>query len=103
MLATIDTPVKIRLPTTITIAGSHRRQIVHTQLNSHNRSILGKAYTNLFQSPLTQTMNHTIPILQVHPTKGLICRRSYKMVWALTLLQDPDTLIAYEEYARELA
>jgi hypothetical protein len=43
MLATIETHIKIRLPTTITIAGSHHQQIVHTLLNPHNRSILGRA------------------------------------------------------------
>jgi hypothetical protein len=48
MLATIDTPVKIRLPTTITIAGSHHQQIIHIQFNPHNIIILGRAYANLF-------------------------------------------------------
>jgi len=47
MLATIDTPIKIRLHTTIIIAGSHHQQIVHIQLNPHNRSILGRAYLAL--------------------------------------------------------
>jgi hypothetical protein len=86
MLATIDTPIKIRLPTTITIAGSHHQQIVHIQLNPHNRSILGRAYAGLFQTPLTQTMNPIIPIPKVHQTKGLIDRRSEKMSWAILLL-----------------
>jgi hypothetical protein len=43
MIPTMDTPVEIRLPTTITIAGSHHQQIVHIQLNPYNRSILGRA------------------------------------------------------------
>ena len=51
MLATIDTPIKIRLPTTITIACSHHQQIAHIQLNPHNRSIVGRAYLALFQNP----------------------------------------------------
>ena len=79
MLATIENPIKIRLPTTITIAGSHYQQIVHIQLNPHNKSILGRAYLGLFRNPLTQTMNPTITIPTVHPTKELICRRSAKM------------------------
>jgi hypothetical protein len=62
MLATIDTPIKIRLSTTITIAGSHHQQIVHIQLNPHNGSIHGRVDASLFQNPLTQTMNPTIPI-----------------------------------------
>jgi len=37
----------------------------------------------------------------VHPTKGLIGRRSAKMPWAVFLLYDPETLQTYEEYARE--
>ena len=49
-LATIDTPIEIRLTTTITIAGSRHQQIVHVQFNPHNRSIMGRAYTNLFQN-----------------------------------------------------
>jgi len=57
MLATIETPIKIRLPTTITIAGSHHQQFFYIQLNPHNRSILGRAYLGLFQNPLTQIMN----------------------------------------------
>ena len=48
-------------------------------------------------------MNPTVPIPQVHPTKGLTGRRSEKMAWATTLLKDPNTLLAYEEYARESA
>jgi len=48
MVATIETPIKIRLPTTITIAGSHHQQVVHIQLNPHKRSILGRAYLGLF-------------------------------------------------------
>jgi hypothetical protein len=70
MLATIDTPIKIRLPTTITIAGSHHQQIIHIQLNPHNRSILGRAYLGLFQNPHTQSL-HATPLPTVHPTKGL--------------------------------
>ncbi len=61
MLATIDIPVRIRLPTTIIIACSHHQQIVHIQFNSQNKSILGRAYTNLFQNPLTRTMNPRSP------------------------------------------
>jgi hypothetical protein len=53
MLATIDTPIKVRIPTTIIIAGCHHQQIIHIQLNPHNRSILGRAYLGLFQSPHT--------------------------------------------------
>jgi len=96
MLATIDIPIKIRLPTTITIAGSHHQQIVHIQLNPHNISILGKAYTGLFQNPLIQSMNPTIPLPTVRQTKGYTSRRSQKMSWAITLLEDPETLQTYE-------
>ena len=103
MLATIDTPIKIRLPTTITIAGYHHQQNVLIQLNTHNRSILGRAYAGLFQNPLTQIMNSTIPIPKVHQTKGLTCRISEKMFWAILLLHDPETLQTYEDYARESA
>jgi hypothetical protein len=101
MLATIDTPIKIRLPTTITIAGSQHQQIVHIQLNPHNKSILGRAYLGLFQTPLTQSMNSTITIPTIHPTKGLTGRRTAKMSWVVFLLHDPETLQTYEEYARE--
>jgi hypothetical protein len=100
MLATTDAPIKIYLPTSIIIAGSHHQQIVYIQFNPIDRSILGRAYTNLFQTTLTQTMDPTIPIPQVHPTKGLTGRRSKKMAWATTMLQDPDT---YKEYAKELS
>jgi hypothetical protein len=101
MLATLDSPVKIRLPTTITIAGSHHQQIVHIQINPHNRSILGRAYLGLFQNPLTQTLNPDVPMPSIHPTKGLTGRRSSKLSWATLLLSDLDTLQTYEEYARE--
>ena len=103
MLTTTSTPVKIRLPTYITIAGSHHQQIVYIQFNPPNISSLGWAYTIPFRNPLTQTTNPTVLIPQVHPTKGLTSRRSGKMAWATTLLQDQDTLSAYEEYARESA
>ncbi len=103
MLATIDTPAKVRLPATVTIAGSHHQQIVHIQFNPHNKSTLCRAYTYFFQNPLTQIMNPAVPTPRVHPTKGLTCRKSDKMAWATTLLQDPDTLTTYEEYARESA
>jgi hypothetical protein len=53
MMATIDTPIKIRIPTTITITGSHHQQIGHMQMNPHNISILGRAYLGLFQNPHT--------------------------------------------------
>jgi hypothetical protein len=86
MISTMDTPVKIRLPTTISIVGSHHQQIVHIQLNPHNRSILGRAYVGLFQNPLTQSMNPSVPIPKVHQTKGLTGRKIEKMAWALTLL-----------------
>jgi hypothetical protein len=86
MMATIDTPIKIWLPTTITIAGSHHQQIVHIQLNPHNISILGRAYLTLFQNPLTQSMNPTITMPTDHPTKGLTDRRTAKMSWAVFLL-----------------
>jgi hypothetical protein len=101
MLATLDSPIKIRLPTTITIAGSHHQQIVHIQLNPHNRSILGRAYLGLFQNPLTQTLNPDISMPTIHPTKGLTGRRSTLINWAVILLRDQDTLQTYEEYARE--
>jgi len=74
MLTTIETPIKIRIPTTITIAGSCHQQIVHIQVNPSNRSIRGRAYLGLFQNLLTQTMNPAITILTMHPTKGLIGR-----------------------------
>ena len=99
----MDNPVKIRLPTTITIAGSHHKKIAHIQLNHHNRSIMGRAYTCLFQNPLTQYINSTVPIPKVHQTKGLTGRMTDKMTWTLTLLQDPDTLRTYEDLAREAA
>ena len=51
ILATIDTPMKIRLLTTTTIAGSHHQQIVHIQLNLHIKSILGRAYASLYPNP----------------------------------------------------
>ncbi len=86
MLATIETQIKIRLPTTITIAGSHHQQIVHIQLNPHNKSILGRAYLGLFQNPLTQAMNPTMTMPTVHPTKGLTGRRTAKLSWAIFLL-----------------
>jgi len=98
MLATIDTPAIVRLPISITIAGSHHQHIIYIQFKPHNKSIMGRAYTNLFQNPLTQT---TVPIPQVYTTKGLTSRKSEKMAWVTTLLEDPDTLSAYEEYARE--
>ena len=42
-------------------------------------------------------MNPTITTPTVHPTKGLTA----KMSWVVFLLQDPETLQTYEEYARE--
>ena len=46
-------------------------------------------------------MNPTITMPIVHPTKGLTGRRSAKVSWAILLLQDPETLQTYEEYARD--
>ncbi len=66
MITTIDTPVKIILPITITIAGSHHHQIVHIQFNPHIRNILDMAYACLFQNPLTKKINSTVPISKVH-------------------------------------
>ena len=79
MLAAIDTPIKIRIPTTITIAGSQHQQIVHIQLKPHNRSILGWAYSGLFQNPHTQSLHPTVTIPTMHQSKGLTCRRSANM------------------------
>jgi len=56
MLATLDATIKVKLPTTITIAGSLNQQIAHVQLNPHTRSILGRAYINLNLNPLIQTI-----------------------------------------------
>jgi hypothetical protein len=86
MLATIDTSIKIKLPTTITIACSHHQQIAHIQLNPHNISIMGRAYLALFQNPLTQSMKPTMTMPTVHPTKGLTGRRTAKISWAVLLL-----------------
>ncbi len=55
----------------------------------------------LFQNPLTQAMNPTITMPTVHPTKGITSRRTTKLSWDVFLLQDPETLQTYEEYARE--
>jgi len=98
MLATIDTPIKIRIPTTITIAGSQHRQIIHIQLNPHNKSTLGRVYLGLFQNPHTQSL-HPITMPTVHQTKRLVGRKSAKMTWAVLLLHDTETRHAYEEYA----
>ena len=89
MLTTLDTMVKMKLPATITIAGSHHQQIAHIQFNYYNRSILGRAYANLFQNPLTQTTNPTVSIPQIRPSNGLTSRKTEKIVWATTLLHDP--------------
>ena len=74
IITTINIPIKIRLPITITIACLHHQQIVHIQLNPHNRSIMGRAYTCLFHNPLTQNMSSTVPIPKVSQAKGLTCR-----------------------------
>ena len=103
MLATLHTQVKVKLPTTVTIAGAHHQQILHIHLNPHKRSIMSRAYLSLFQNPFTQSMNTLVPILQTHPTKGVTCRRIDKLEWADTLLYAPSTFAAYEEYARESA
>ena len=103
MITIMDTPAKIRLPTTITIAGSQHQQIVHIQLNPHNRSIFSMTYAYLFQKPLTQNINSKFPIPKVHHTRGRTERKTKKMAWALTLLHDPDTLRTYEDFAREAA
>jgi hypothetical protein len=66
MLATIDTPIKIRIPTTITIAGSQHQKIIHIQLNPDNTSILGRAYLGLFQNPHTQSLQLTINMPTSH-------------------------------------
>jgi hypothetical protein len=87
MLDTIDTPIKISIPTTITIAYSQHQQILHIQLDLHKRSILGRAYLGLFPNPHTQSL-HPVTMPTVHPTKGLTGRRSAKMTWAVLLLQD---------------
>jgi len=46
-------------------------------------------------------MNPSVPISKVHQAKGLTGRKIEKMAWALTLLQDPETLRTYEDFARE--
>jgi hypothetical protein len=100
LLTTLDGPVKVKLQTTITIAGSHHQQIVQLNLNPHSRSILGRAYCSLFQNNLTQAIQPNIPLPQFHETKGLTGRRMDKISWAVVLLQDPDTLSAYEDIVR---
>ena len=67
----------------------------------HNRSILGRAYLGLFQNPLTQAMNPTITMPTVHPTGGLTSRRTAKPSRVVFLLQDPETMLTYEEYGRD--
>ena len=64
---------------------------------------MGKAYTGLFENPLTHNMYTSVPIPKVHPTKGLTGRKMDKMYWAITMLQDQDTLSTYEDFARESA
>jgi hypothetical protein len=91
MLATIATPIKIRIPTTITIVGSHHQEIIHIKLNPHNKSILGRAYLGLFQNPHTQSL-HPATMSAVHPTKGLMGRMSALMTWAVILPYDKETL-----------
>jgi hypothetical protein len=103
MLATVETPIKIRIPTTITIAGSQHQQIIHIQLNPHNISILDRAFLGLFQIPHTQSLQPTIIMPTVHQTKGVSGCRSAKMTWAVLMLQDTETLQTYKEYARKFA
>ena len=52
-----------------------------------------------FWNPFTRTMNPIITMPTVHPTKGLTGRRSAKMSMAVILVQDPETMQTYEEYA----
>ena len=86
IIATMDTPIKIKLPTTITIDGSNHQQIFHLQHNPQYRSVLGRANTSLFQNPLIQNMNPSVPIPKVHHTKELTGRKTEKISGALTLL-----------------
>jgi hypothetical protein len=79
MLAILDTLIKIYLPTTIPFAGLHHQQMPHIHFNPHKRSILERAYTNIYQPPMAQTINPIILIPHVHPTKDLTSRRSEKM------------------------
>jgi len=60
MLATLDTPIKIRIPITIHIAGSQHQQIAHIQSSPHNTNINARSYTNMYKTPLTQTINSSI-------------------------------------------
>ena len=78
MLATLDAPIKVKVPTIITIAGSHHQMTAHIRFNPHNNHILGRDYTNLYQKPLIKTINPTTTNSQVHPSKGLTSRRSGK-------------------------
>jgi len=48
-------------------------------------------------------MNPSVPIPKIHRTKGLTGREIENMAWVLTLLQDPETLRTYEDFASEAA
>ena len=53
MLATLESPVQTHLRTLITIRGTNHSQIIHIQINSHTRSVLGRTHHQLYLTPGT--------------------------------------------------
>ena len=76
VLATLDSPLRIPLPTYVTIRGQPFNQMVNINLIPHNHSLLGRQYSQLLTDPNIIHLNPQATPLSRHPSKGLQGRRS---------------------------
>jgi hypothetical protein len=101
MLAILDDPVKVPLPTNTSTREQIRQQITTMNLTPHTRSILGRTYSQLLTDPYITQLHTNLTPLRYNQAKGLTSRPNDKMNWATTLLAHTDVLQAYEEGLRE--
>ena len=98
LLATSNNAFKIPLPTTTEHRGISTPQVTLINLSSHTRSVLGRNYVELLTDPDIIRLNQSLPPLTFEEAHGLQGRRGDKMAWAITLLQNPVVLTAYEAH-----
>ncbi len=100
MLAILEGPIRTQLRTLICIQGTTHSQVVHITINPHSRNILGRTYHHLFAAHGTQELAPHITIPRYNTKKGLMGRKTDKLLWATLLLHNVDTLEIHEEVIR---
>jgi len=96
ILTTLDSFIKILLPTLITVRGQPHPHMVNINITPHMRIILGPDYQQLLTNLKITTLNPQTTPLRYITAKGLQGKRKDKITWSHTLSQYPEIFANYE-------